>query len=115
MNVAKGGLASTCKASFISLVHYLYRSDEGSSHHGIMPQYNLGRQPMCVQNGRSEYGKTEAIVDFLKCKATVDLRDMGKQLWDFSLRVDDKVERRIDFKHIKWGCPITVKVRAANC
>ena len=98
-----------------------YRSDEGRSHNGIMPQYNLCCQPICVQNARSalhvasESDNTEPIVELLKCKATVDLRDMGKRLWDFRLRMDVGAERTIDFKHIKWGCPITVEVRTANC
>ena len=42
-------------------------------------------------------------------------RNMGKQLWDLSLCVDDEGHQSIDFKHRKWEFPITAKVRAANC
>ena len=41
--------------------------------------------------------------------------NMGKQLWNALLRVDDEAEQSIGFKHRKWKFPITAKVRAANC
>ena len=41
--------------------------------------------------------------------------DMDKQLWESHLSVEDEAEQSIDFKHCKWGFPITAKVRAANC
>ena len=41
--------------------------------------------------------------------------NMGKQLWNTLLRVDDEAEQSIVFKHRKWEIPITAKVCAANC
>ncbi len=41
-------------------------------------------------------------------------RNMGKQLWDLRLRIDDDAGQSIDFKHRKWEFPITAKV-GANC
>ena len=39
---------------------------------------------------------------------------MNEQLWDLNLRVNVQAEQAINFKHRKWGFPITVKVRAAS-
>ena len=41
-------------------------------------------------------------------------RNMGKRLWDSSLRVDNKAEQSIDFKRRKWEAAIAAKVRAVD-
>ena len=35
--------------------------------------------------------------------------NMGNQLWEFSLCVDDEEEQMIDFKHPHWGFPDAAK------
>ena len=35
--------------------------------------------------------------------------NMGNELWEFSLCVDDEEEQMIDFKHPQWGFPDAAK------
>ena len=42
-------------------------------------------------------------------------RNVGEQLRQSNLRVDDEGKQTIDCKHPKWEFPVTAKVRTANC
>ena len=42
-------------------------------------------------------------------------RNMGEQLCQSNLRVDDEGKQTIDCEHSKWEFPVTAKVRTANC
>ena len=55
-----------------------------------------------------------AVRSAIAVRVSVSGRNMGKQLWDLSPRIDDGAEQPIGSKHRKWEFRITCKVCTAQ-